>query len=135
MQAGGCLCGQIRYEVDGEPLKSGICHCRSCRKAASSPMLPFVVFPVEALRFTAGEPRSYRSSPDVVRTFCGRCGSPLTYVNAQQPSTIDIMPGSLDDPDAFPPTSHVWTAEKLAWVPLTDGLPAYRTSAAAGDLV
>ena len=47
MQDGGCLCRAIRYRVHGEPLRSGVCHCRSCRKAASSPTLPFVVFPVE----------------------------------------------------------------------------------------
>ena len=42
------------------------------------------------------------------------------------------MPCSLDDPDAFPPTFHVWAAEKLSWVVLNDGLPVHQTSDTAG---
>ena len=52
MRQGGCLCGAVRYRVEGEPLASGICHCRTCRKAASAPTLPFVVFPADRFAFT-----------------------------------------------------------------------------------
>ena len=37
LATGGCLCGEIRYEVTGEELGSGYCHCRIVN---DSPALP-----------------------------------------------------------------------------------------------
>src|SRR5918911_716294 len=132
MQQGGCLCGAVRYRVEGEPIASGICHCRTCRKTASAPTLPFVVFPADAFAFTQGEPAQFRSSPRVTRTFCGHCGSPLTYRNDDAPDRIDIMTCSLDDPEAFPPGFHVWVSHRLAWERIADELPVYQTTRTAG---
>ena len=36
MYQGSCLCGDVRYRVDGELSEFGYCHCRSCRKASGS---------------------------------------------------------------------------------------------------
>jgi hypothetical protein len=36
---GGCLCGAIRYRVSGKPANTMICHCRTCRRAAGSPVV------------------------------------------------------------------------------------------------
>jgi hypothetical protein len=125
---GGCLCGAIRYRVTAPFSASGICHCRSCRKAASAPSLPFVTLPKAAFAITKGKPVDYRSSPPVLRSFCGACGSPLTYRNDRKPDHLDIMTCSLDDPDSVPPTFHVWTSHKPAWSVIGDRLPAYETS-------
>jgi hypothetical protein len=125
MPEGGCFCGAIRYKAEGTPLSSGICHCRSCRKIASSPTLPYVAFPADAVMFTQGSPVAFRSSPSVTRSFCGRCGSPLTYCNDKEPNLVDVMTCSLDDPEAFPPALHIWVAGKLTWDMIADGLPAY----------
>ena len=132
MQEGGCLCGAVRYRVEGEPLSSGICHCETCRWAASAPSLPFAVFPADRFAITKGQPAKFHSSPRVTRSFCGLCGSPLTYDNADEPDTIDVMTCSLDAPDAFPPTHHVWVSEKIAWETIADGLPTHATSSQAG---
>ena len=35
----------------------------------------------------------------------------------------DVIALDLDDPDAFPPQYHVWTASRRPWVHLADGLP------------
>jgi hypothetical protein len=78
--------------------------------------------------FVRGEPVGFPSSPHVIRTFCGRCGSPLTYRHETQPDTIDIMTCSLDDPDALPPTFSVWVSHKLAWDTPAANLPAYDES-------
>jgi hypothetical protein len=125
---GGCLCGTVRYRVDGNPTVSAICHCRSCRKTASAPALPFLTFPVERFTFTLGSATNFHSSPGVTRSFCGRCGSPLTYRNDKEPETIDVMTCSIDDSEAFQPTYHIWTSHKLAWENLSDGLPAHATT-------
>ena len=33
---GGCLCGALRYEAEGEPLYEGHCYCADCRKASAA---------------------------------------------------------------------------------------------------
>jgi hypothetical protein len=122
---GGCLCGAVRYAVEGEPVDSGVCHCETCRRTASSPRLPFVGVPSAGFRFTGGAPVEYASSPGVTRSFCGVCGSPLTYRRDDAPATLDVMTVNLDDPTAVPPTFHVWVSEALDWDPIAGNLPTY----------
>ena len=76
---GGCLCGAVRYRVTGQSLARALCHCHSCRLASGAPSVAWAVFPASQFAIVSGKPNSYRSSPPVVRTFCGNCGTPLTY--------------------------------------------------------
>lgn len=122
---GGCLCGAIRYRISQDPVRSGICHCRTCRKIASAASLPFSYFPAATFAVERGEPRHYVSSPGVVRSFCGDCGSALTYRSDAEPGFLDVMTVTLDAPNAYPPADHLWVSEKLAWDVVADGLPAY----------
>lgn len=121
---GGCLCGAVRYRIQGEPLASTTCECRTCRKASAAALVPWLHLDAASFAFVAGEPVEFNSSPAVVRTLCGRCGTPLTYWTASYgPATIDVTTGSLDDPEAFPPVLHVWTSHRLRWLALADDLP------------
>jgi len=129
---GGCLCGAVRYRIDGSPVVSAICHCQTCRKTASAPALPFLTFPVERFVLTLGRPSDFQSSAGVARSFCGRCGAPLTYRSEREPGLIDVMTCSLDEPEAFPPTHHIWVSHKLAWETITDGLAAFARTSAEG---
>ena len=125
---GGCLCGAIRYRVRRDALAQGTCHCRTCRKVSSSTELPFATFDASAYELTKGQPKDFRSSATVVRSFCRECGSPLTYRQDAKPDKLDIMTGSLDDPNQLLPAFRVWTSHALAWAPLGDGLPAFATA-------
>jgi hypothetical protein len=129
---GGCLCGAVRYCVSGPALDTGSCHCRTCRRASSAPELPFAQFATSAFAITRGYPARYRSSPEVVRTFCRTCGSPLTYQHNGKPDKLDIMTCSLDDPNQLPPAYRVWTSHKPSWAVVVDDLPAFATTRSAG---
>jgi len=124
---GGCYCGSVRYSISGEPLSSGICHCRSCRKIAAAPRLPFITFMLDQFRFTKGAPIDFHSSSPVTRSFCGRCGTPLTYRHADYPDRLDIMSCSLDDPERFPPTHHLWVSHRIDWDRIADDLAIHET--------
>lgn len=130
VRTGGCLCGAVRYAIEGEPEAAGICHCLTCRRAGSGPTLPFAVFPIVRFIVTEGQPAEFKSSPHVTRAFCGKCGSPLTYQNAEAPDRIDIMICSLDDPSSIAPTHHVWLQAKVRWDRVSDDLPGFLTSRA-----
>ena len=125
---GGCLCGAIRYRVKSLPIALSLCHCNSCRRAAGAPSVAWVVLHSNALEFVTGTPQLFRSSPGVVRGFCGQCGTSLTYQRELEPDTIDITTASLDRADDFAPTRETWTGEKLAWEALNGAAPTFAGS-------
>jgi hypothetical protein len=61
----------------------------------------------------------------VLRTFCGRCGTPLTYQNDDSPETIDVTTASLDEPQRFAPSREIWLDHRLAWEPVNEALPHF----------
>lgn len=109
---GGCLCGRVRYHFSALPVSSLLCHCRSCQRAASAPVVGWITIPQSAITWT-GAPTFYASSPGVTRGFCPSCGSPLTWTN--DPNEIDLTTASLDEPDRFPPNREVWTSHARTW--------------------
>lgn len=132
---GGCLCGAIRYRIKGEPIARSICHCRSCRLASAAPSVAWVTVALSGYEITAGKPSVYRSSPPVARTFCGRCGSPLTYHHDDDLDTIDVTTVTLDDPERFAPTYELWLQDKLAWETLNERLDHYPRTRREGNRV
>ena len=122
---GGCLCKAVRYGVSGAPIVTSLCHCRTCRLAAGAPSVAWVVFRSSELMFSVGQPARFRSSPNVIRTFCSGCGTSLTYQRETEPDTVDVTTATLDRPDDFAPTREIWIAHKLAWEQLNEALPQY----------
>ena len=62
----------------------------------------------------------------MARTFCGQCGTPLTWQRLDNPESIDVTAGSLDDPEVVRPDYYLWTARRLSWVHLSDDLPEHK---------
>ena len=122
---GGCFCGSVRYAASEPPRGSAVCHCQSCRRSANAPAVPWTTFARADFAFTRGQPKTFKSSDDVRRTFCADCGGPLTYEHDKRPDEVDVTTCSLDAPQDFAPAYHIWLADELPWVRLADGLPAY----------
>ena len=127
---GGCACGALRYEVTGTPFHRTLCHCVDCRRAAGAPALAWFSVRAGELAWVAGTPALHRSSPPVERGFCGRCGTQLTYRSDDSPGEVDITTCSLDDPEAAAPEDHTFAGQRLRWMHVGDGLPAYQRSRA-----
>ena len=125
MLRGGCFCGTVRYEAEGQPFHETVCHCIDCRRAVGAVAVAWFSVRHDSFRFTAGVPTSFRSSAEVTRRFCGTCGTSLTYEHDGLATEIDIVTASLDDPGAAPPKDHVQAASRPDWVVLSDGLPVY----------
>jgi hypothetical protein len=130
---GGCLCGAVRYRITGQPLATSFCHCRSCRLASGAPAVAWVVVRRDDFAVDHGTPVAFRSSPAVERTFCGRCGTSLTYQRDDSPESIDVHTATLDAPDAFPPTREIWLEDKVAWMVTNDRLDPYPRSSRGSD--
>jgi hypothetical protein len=129
---GGCLCSAIRYRVTGVPQSSSICHCNTCRKASAAPSVAWVKFELGDFELLTGQPQYFRSSPDVVRSFCNACGTPLTYQSDDSPNTIDLTTVSLDDPNRFPPTREIWLEHRLPWEANNEAIAQYQGDSREG---
>jgi hypothetical protein len=122
---GGCLCGDVQYRSDKDPLRTVICHCSICRKISGAPFLAFVHFPADAFAWTKGEPTRYRSSAEAERGFCRRCGSTVTMHEAVLADRVQVALGSLDRPQDVSPDDHVWTEDQLPWLRIEDDRPRF----------
>ncbi|WP_379546369.1 GFA family protein [Qipengyuania sp. DSG2-2] len=116
MLTGGCHCGAIRYEIEGEPLNHALCHCVDCRRSSGAPMTGWAMMRDDQLSIS-GEISTYASSEDARRHFCIQCGTGLFYSNeAMLPGMVDVKTGTLDEPDELPPECHIQTAERVGWM-------------------
>lgn len=126
MHEGGCLCGTVRYRVEGAIESVGHCHCNSCRRSAGAAFVTWFTIDLKRFAWTRGRPKRFASSPGVTREFCGDCGTELAYSNEKYADSIDITLGSLDCAAGHPADRHIWTADKLPWLHLDDHVPAHR---------
>jgi hypothetical protein len=129
---GGCLCGAIRYEARGAPSEPSLCHCRSCQRASGAPAVGWASFRGADFEITKGEPKSFRSSEKVDRSFCPNCGTQLTYRHEGEHGWVDVTLASLDDPETLAPHDHIWTTDRLKWMEHVDGLPGFPRSRLEG---
>ncbi len=127
MYNGSCLCGQIRFEVDGEIDSIVHCHCSLCRKASGSAYATNGFVDTTAFRITSGEALlgRFESTPGRYRRFCTGCGSPIFSTNEQDPGRIRIRVGAIDSDIIERPISHNFVTSKAGWEDLDAELPRY----------
>jgi hypothetical protein len=123
---GGCHCGAVRYEINGEALTHALCHCSDCRRHAGAPMVGWTMYPASAVNLARGQVKVYVSSQHGRRHFCANCGTGLFYVNDKiLPGIIDVQSATYDDPDAVPPRAHIQVAERIGWMQRAHELPTF----------
>lgn len=124
---GSCLCGGIKYEVDGPLGRVVNCHCSICRKATGAAFRTRAKVMTAAFHWSQGEEliSRYDSSPAETRTFCRICGATLPTFFRDRPDEIGLPLGTLDDDPGTRPSAHVWVDSKAPWWEITDTLPQY----------
>jgi hypothetical protein len=122
--AGGCLCGQVRWEATAEPINVRQCHCRNCQRATGGAFFARALFMDDDVERTGNTTR-WASSERLHRLSCTRCGTPV-FAEPQDGPWIAVALTTLDDPSALTPGSHIWVSRKLPWVHIdADGLPQF----------
>lgn len=124
---GGCHCGAVRYEVSGRPYHATLCHCTDCRRTSGSPAMAWFSVKPGEYRIVQGMPQRYRSSGRAWRSFCGACGTQLSY-EADGLGEVDVATGSLDDPGRVPPQDQTFARSRLPWVEGLHTLPSHATT-------
>lgn len=125
---GSCLCGRVRFQVRGEPVVMGYCHCSRCRKAGGSAFLSNIVYRRDDFAWTAGEERvaTYTAAApnSLRRSFCTNCGAYLGEPYCEGEHVV-LAASTLDSDPGVRPTFHEYTAHKAPWFEITDDLPQY----------
>jgi hypothetical protein len=126
---GGCQCGNIRYEVNGEALALFVCHCRECQKQSSSAFGISVIVRASDVTLVSGAleqwSRPATVSGSMVCAICPCCGSRIWHGDAEHDEVISVKGGSLDSPPDLARATHIWTSSKLEGVIIPDGTEAY----------
>jgi hypothetical protein len=116
VRTGGCLCGDVRYLVRGEPVHVGRCHCADCGKESGSAFSVYAQWPVDALEIS-GELASFGG-----RGFCPRCGARILNPPDPGDSLVEIRIGTLDEaPFNLKPEAEIWTKRRETWIAPVEG--------------
>ncbi len=129
---GGCYCGQVRYEAEGDPVLKGQCFCRECQYITGGDSVLIMGVPEPGFKITKGTPKGFKRTDidnAVTREFCPNCGTHLT--TRAMPGMVMIKVGTLDDPSVFGgPQMAIFTCDKQPYhrvptdIPTFDKLPS-----------
>jgi hypothetical protein len=107
VKTGSCLCGAVRFEVDG-PLRPVIaCHCVQCRKQTGNYMSATAARDSDLKLIEDRGLKWFRSSDTAKRGFCQECGSTLFWKGEGRDYTA-IAAGSIDGPTGAPLEGHIF---------------------------
>ncbi len=123
---GTCLCGDVRFTMDGPFQMMMHCHCSRCRKHHGASFATFVGAPTSGFQFVAGADKvvNYASSPSYGRWFCPRCGSvcPSPEVHGD----MHFVPaGNLVEDCGARPEMHIYAGSRAPFYEITDAVPQH----------
>ncbi len=114
--AGGCLCGAVRFEIEGAFDRFFLCHCSRCRNGTGSANASNLFSDPARLTWLSGaeQVRSFTvAGARHSRSFCAICGSALPQ---QQPTgRLEVPAGSLDSPVSLRPVAHIFCGSRADW--------------------
>jgi len=126
---GACHCGQITYEAEVDPGRSGICHCTDCQALTGTAFRVSLPTVAVTFRLLSGTPSVYlKTTADsgVKRrhAFCPNCGSPV-YASADEdnPPTRTLRVGGLAQREQLAPRRRIWCQSALSWSQDISSLP------------
>ena len=127
MNKGQCLCGRVRYEVDGPFTSMTHCHCSMCHKHHGAPFATYVSAPSTEFRWISGQDSIARYTVEEsggVRSFCSHCGS-VTPIFEESRGVVLIPAGNLDGELGIKPQRHIFAGSKAPWYEIRDSLPQF----------
>ena len=124
IHTGSCLCGEVKFSVDGPLREVVFCHCGQCRRQTGLYYASTNAAEKDLTIEGAENVTWYQSSDEGRRGFCKNCGSALFW-KYQGQAEISIQAGSLDMPTELTPGYHIFCADKGDFYAINDDLPQY----------
>ena len=132
ISTGGCLCGQVSYDLEQESVLSAIhCHCLDCQKSTGSGKATIVAIPEKNLEIR-GALKYYSvvgsDGATIERGFCENCGSPIISAAigpAEWEGIKFIKAGSLDDSSWISVETNTWKSTARHWDEVREELTTF----------
>ena len=126
---GGCLCGGVRYTVEG-PLRDVFdCHCIRCRRFTGHHMAATAASP-ERVRFDSDSSLRWFSpqdDPAVAYGFCATCGSSMFWRADAHPEKLSIAAGTIDGTTGLTTTRAWWVSDAGDYYRRPEGVVEFAT--------
>jgi hypothetical protein len=123
--SGCCLCGEVRYEVEGDFEHFYLCHCEHCRKDTGSAHAANLFTSTGELKWLSGADKVKHFTLPSTRhskSFCSICGSALPSI--QMNGALLVVPaGSLDSKVVIRPDAHIFIASRADWDSAFEDVP------------
>jgi hypothetical protein len=119
---GSCLCGGVRFEIDGEFEPRSYCHCMSCKRLSGGAATANARVRSDAVRIVAGGEllRTYTPEGGSAKTFCSACGSNLFGGGWPEREFCSVRLPAIDTPFEGRPRRHIFTRSVATWETLPD---------------
>ena len=121
-KTGGCLCGAVRYRVNGPLRPATACHCSQCRRMTGSFWMSTACADGDLEMIETRGLAWYQSSEVAQRGFCRECGSSLFWKRGDL-DRIGITVGTMDGDSGVHIARHIFCADKGDYYEIADGLP------------
>ena len=127
-QEGGCTCREVRYRMQASPMFVHCCHCRWCQRETGTAFALNALVEAKEVVLLAGRPEIVDTPSQSGRGQkihrCPNCRVALWSNYGGAGGAVHfVRVGTLDNPDAFPPSIHIFTASKQPWVKLGADIP------------
>jgi hypothetical protein len=125
---GSCLCGEVRFVVEGPFEALRFCYCSRCRKASGSAHASNLFARPNSVRWLSGEDRIVRyeltGARFFARCFCATCGGLVPWASKRDGGMV-IPAGALDDEPDIRPGQRIFCADQAAWSKDPESVPQY----------
>jgi hypothetical protein len=125
---GGCLCGAVTYEVQGDPMFVGHCACENCQKTTGGGHSSVAAYPEPQVSIH-GDPTSYQGKGDsgqpTISQFCPTCGSRLFTRAAVMPGVVMVSLGTMDANADLEPSMMIYGKRRRSWDHVPSGLQVF----------
>ena len=116
--SGQCLCGKVAFEIDVPARWAWHDHSASSRRAHGAAYATYVGSWRKRFRIVAGKNEIARyedKAAGAARSFCRRCGTPLTYERVRSPHMVNIPRALFESRTGRQPLYHASIDELQDW--------------------
>ena len=122
---GRCVCGELHYELEADPLFVHACHCLDCQRMAGSAFSITCFVLRDDITQKSGSLTAKNISARSTAHCCAECSSPIFISSSDFPVSVRLYVPSVTDPRNLEIGAHIWVKRKHNWLGLPENVPQF----------